>query len=355
MRSLLSLFLFFSLSALASDPIVTSISPDSGPTSGGTHVTITGDHLDAQVLCIVPCPTEVTFGDVTVTATEEHPDHLIVIAPAHAAGAVDVTVAPAGAKPLVVANGFRYVSGVEDAYERILLPVYTNEPVDGANGSRWQTDFWLRNNSAAKTVNLAPWPCGPVCPPVVPNSYTLQPETAIHNLPEGYDPAPGTVSRILYLLRNQPEVSMSLRVADISRSALNAGTEIPLIRESELLDAPADLLNVSYDPSKFRLMLRIYDPFATSAQYRVTLYGMSEGAAPLEHEVTLTTQSPQTGDFRTEAAVAQYDFSPLANVDKVWPAAFRIHIEPLVPGSRYWAFVSITNNETQLITLVTPQ
>ena len=354
MRSLLSLFLLLSLSAFADDPIITSISPTSGPASGGTQVTITGNHLGAEVLCIVPCPTQVTFGDVTVTAVEEAPDHVIVITPQHAPGTVDVTVSPAGAKPAAVANGFTFVSTSEDPYERVLLPIYTNEPVSGANGSQWQTDFWLRNNSSTKTLTLAPWPCGTICPPVFPNSFSLQSETALHNLPQGFDPTPGTVSRILYLLRNEPEVSMSLRVADISRSALNAGTEIPVIREAEFLDAPADLLNVPYDPSKFRLMLRIYDPFVTSAQYRVTLYGQTEGAAPLEHDVTLTAQSPQTGQFRTEAAVAQYDFTPLADVDKVWPAAFRIHIEPLVPGSRYWAFVSITNNDTQHVTIVSP-
>jgi hypothetical protein len=36
-------------------------------------------------------------------------------------------------------------------------------------------------------------------------------------------------------------------------------------------------------------------------------------------------------------------------------ARARIEIEPTLPDMRVWAFVSITNNETQHVTLVTPQ
>lgn len=33
----------------------------------------------------------------------------------------------------------------------------------------------------------------------------------------------------------------------------------------------------------------------------------------------------------------------------------RAEIEPLTEGLRYWAFVSVTNNETQHVTTITPQ
>jgi hypothetical protein len=33
----------------------------------------------------------------------------------------------------------------------------------------------------------------------------------------------------------------------------------------------------------------------------------------------------------------------------------RIEITPLTAGSRYWSFASVTSNETQIVTLVTPQ
>lgn len=36
------------------------------------------------------------------------------------------------------------------------------------------------------------------------------------------------------------------------------------------------------------------------------------------------------------------------------PPMLSIEIEPRTAGSEFWAFVSITNNETQHLTLVTP-
>ena len=59
--------------------------------------------------------------------------------------------------------------------------------------------------------------------------------------------------------------------------------------------------------------------------------------------------------FRSEAAYAQLDITDLLKLRKAWPAVARVEIVPRTPGSRYWAFVSLTNNQTQLVTLVTPQ
>jgi hypothetical protein len=36
-------------------------------------------------------------------------------------------------------------------------------------------------------------------------------------------------------------------------------------------------------------------------------------------------------------------------------AAVRVEVTPLTAGSRYWAFVSATNNTTNHVTLITPQ
>jgi hypothetical protein len=42
--------------------------------------------------------------------------------------------------------------------------------------------------------------------------------------------------------------------------------------------------------------------------------------------------------------------APLGNEQKV-----ALEVEPLTPGLRMWAFVSITNNETQHVTVIAPQ
>lgn len=65
-------------------PIVSSLSPASGPTSGGTTVTITGSRLSVI--------TSVKFGSTSASFTKVNATTITAIAPPHAPGAVTVTV-----------------------------------------------------------------------------------------------------------------------------------------------------------------------------------------------------------------------------------------------------------------------
>ncbi len=88
----------------AFEPTVTSVSPSSGPTAGGTSVTITGTKLSDA--------TEVDFGPghpakiTTNTATQ-----IVATAPPGSAGTVDVTATiPSGASPASSADQFTYAA-----------------------------------------------------------------------------------------------------------------------------------------------------------------------------------------------------------------------------------------------------
>lgn len=356
-RTVLLLLLVFPVVASAQAPEVTSINPQSGPASGGTEVVILGSNFDTKVQCIVPCPPTVTFGDVTVTVREESRHRLAVITPAHAPGTVDVTVSVTGETPVVVKNGFTFIGGPQADYELVLLPVYIDGTIEGAHGTLWRTDLWIRN-SGSETVQIAPWPCAPAepCLPVIPTRYALAPNRSLHNLPPFFTPPAGNPSRLLYVSRpGSADVSFGLRFADVSRSALNAGAEVPVVRENETLRRDAQLLNVPMT-DRARVMLRIYDVAYTTSQFRVTFHRQNETDEPPIHSVTLSPSTTESGDFRSKAAYVQFDVTELLQLDdRKWPQAVRIEVAPLTPGSRYWAFASITNNSTQLTTLVTPQ
>ena len=356
-RLILLSTLLLALPAFAA-PSVTSLQPNFGPASGGTEVTITGSGLSPAILCFLPCPTTVTFGDKTVEVTEETFTRIRVNTPPHTPGTVDVRVNVPGEQPLLLPAAFTYQDVAEEGYEQVLLPLYFEELADGAGGTRWATYFRMRNNGP-DPVRFAPYPCpaGQVCPPVFPLTTTLVPGRTYHGLPPAYGQPAGNPSRLFYVSRDgAQQLSFGARIADLSRDALNAGTEIPVLREDDVLMRQAQLFEVPMNPN-FRVLLRLYDVAQSTSRFRVALYKEAAGdATPALFTQELTISTPQSGPFRTEAAYGQFDVTSLLNLDSVqWPPAVRIEITPLTAGSRYWAFASLTNNTTQHVTLVTPQ
>jgi hypothetical protein len=360
MKSLFSMALLVAFRAFAQDappPVITSIAPTSGPSSGGTIVTITGSNLDTAITCALPCPPTVTFGSITVPVSEESSQRLVVVTPAHAPGTVDVTVHVPGRESSRNPGAFTFTPRGQDAYEQVLFPVYIDGTVNGAHGSQWTASLWIRN-SGSEAVTLAPWPClAEVCPPVFPLTTTLGSGASIHNLPAQFTAPSANPARLLYVGRSgASEVDFGLRVRDISRDDENFGTEIPVVREAELLTQTSNLLDVPMT-GEFRVLLRFYELAYTTSGFDVSVYPQTaESTASPIHSFTIAPATSQQGDFRTQPAYAQFDLTELLNLDdRQWPSAVRVEIRPQTPGSRYWAFASITNNDTQLVTTVTPQ
>jgi serine/threonine protein kinase len=86
-------------------PAVTGISPNSGSTTGGTTVTISGTHLNGA--------TEVSFGAAAAMIVSESSTQITVISPAGAAGPVNVTVTTmAGTSAATTVGRFSYRTSV---------------------------------------------------------------------------------------------------------------------------------------------------------------------------------------------------------------------------------------------------
>ncbi|HWW60782.1 MAG TPA: IPT/TIG domain-containing protein, partial [Thermoanaerobaculia bacterium] len=347
----------FLLPALASaqfgtPPVITSITPPSGPP--GTAVTIIGNHFDLPpgFACILPCPTTVRFNGIEVTPRESSDTRLLVIAPSHPAGPSIVTVITGDAR--LAFTTFTFEADQEGQYERALLPIYIDGRTTGVGGTQWQTDFWLRNNGGIG-IALAPWTCPPdlACPAVFPLTRSLQSGESLHNLPSFNREPAENPGRILYYTKGA-KLATGLRVADVSRQSLNAGTELPVVRNNELVSTTLQLLNVPTGP-QFRHMLRIYDLTSSQTAYRVNLHKQVEGTAAGDLVATfeLKATPAQNGPFRDQPSYAQAQLNAYFASNIGTP--LRVEIVPETPDSRFWAFVSITNNDTQLVTLSTPQ
>lgn len=82
-------------------PTISSISPNGGTTAGGTSVTISGTNLSTV--------SAVTFDGSAATISTKTSTQLVVVTPAHSAGAVDVVVTNT-AGSVTSANGFTYAT-----------------------------------------------------------------------------------------------------------------------------------------------------------------------------------------------------------------------------------------------------
>lgn len=91
------------VTVVSTAPTVSSLSPTSGPSTGGTVVTIAGTNFVAGA--------KVTFGGTAGTAiTVTSATSITVTAPAHAAGAVSVVVTNPNGQSATLSNGFTYTS-----------------------------------------------------------------------------------------------------------------------------------------------------------------------------------------------------------------------------------------------------
>jgi hypothetical protein len=256
-------------------------------------------------------------------------------------------------------------------YERVLIPIVVNTPIAGAFGSLWQTFFTVRND-ADQAVVVESLPEGPCtfCPPVPPHQTIALGITAP-------DPNSGT-----FLYVGSPglgKVTLSLRVQDLSRQALTWGTSIPVVRERNAFTGKLQLLDIPVD-NRFRLALRVYDidPPA-SRQVRVRVFtNMSspyyqapvDSSTPLvDTTVTLTPKFAQGSDrFADQPGTSMIGdlvaaYPQLTSVPPLRPGVegldttprIRIEMDPMTQGVRFWAFVSVTNNETQHVTVIAPQ
>lgn len=243
------------------------------------------------------------------------------------------------------------------AFERVLLPVFFFGA--GAHGSEWTTAALAFNDGPASIELANPvFEGNPMCPAVCGCSARkdVRPrETSA--VCQGFA---STTGLLIYPPRNGADfLRYLLRIRDVSREADSAGTDVPVVRESDLRPGRVVLLDVPGD-SRFRTALRVYDVMARDGvEVRMQIYRAgSPGGALVDRVVTLS-QPIRTLVYDPFPAFPAYAYvsDPVLEVPVMSPRAesFRIELTALPPLERFWAFVSITNNDTQQVTLVTPQ
>jgi len=236
--------------------------------------------------------------------------------------------------------------------ERFLLPIAIPESVRGAFGSEFVTELTIFNASTS-TLFLAGVEY-PNCQLVGCGLPTLGAGNTLYTRPGSYANAVG-------ILRVAPaaaadSVIVQLRVQDVSRQLSTWGTEIPVIRERDTFRGSIHLLDVPAE-GNFRTMLRIYD-LAPSASHSVNIR-ISDVTAAGRHDPYATGQLiHERTVLLSEQSNQQFGYAMLA-IDPVVGLRpgrrLRVSIVPNTSDVKLWAFVSVTHNETQHITTITPR
>src|SRR6184192_3180189 len=178
---------------------------------------------------------------VTVAAAVTSTD-IVVTAPPHAPGVVDVTaVVPAGTLTATAALDTFEPGATPDLafFEPVVFPALVTGP--GAFGSQWNSDVAMRSDNR-------------VSMPMTPAFFGSVPPFASFNVKGANVPA----GMLLYVPRQLgPRVFFDVLARDLSRQSEALGTEIPVVREKDLYDRPFDILLVPTDP-KYRTALRVF-------------------------------------------------------------------------------------------------
>jgi hypothetical protein len=149
---------------------------------------------------------------------------------------------------------------------------------------------------------------------------------------------------VLFVPRGS-DLAFTSHVRDVSRDASQWGTEMPVVRERDTRDQVI-FSNLPFDP-RYRLQLRIYGIDGVSIPLVVS-------SGPNFHrEVDVRGPCTETPCNSNEPAYASLDLGVISP-----PPGFPNTIileQQLDQPRRLWAFITVTNNDTQHVTVISPQ
>lgn len=253
------------------------------------------------------------------------------------------------AAPMVVAQ-----SNPAD-YTTTLVPLVSHD-LQGANGSVWDSELFVFNGSHLPLVmpGFSDSPVLPIEPSLIIAPHTTE-RLSLYPREGGVDGA------FLHVPNSMVSTTkMSLRVRDTSQNATSLGDEVPVVRVDQAAD-DLTIFDVPVDP-KYRATLRIYGFTPSPMPVRVTVY--PEIGVPALRQFNVTLNGIVTAVFDPFPLHPAYiALDPLGD-DIRSSIVRRVRIEitnfasvllhPL-PVPKIWAFVSLTNNETNQVTIVTPK
>src|SRR5207302_6755492 len=199
----------------------------------------------------------------------------------------------------------------------------------GALGSQWLTESFLYANGTPALFR-DPLPCASCS-----RSLDIGSKQLLNNSnPWGH---------VLYAIRGTGVLDFASRIRDTSRQAQNAGTEVPVVRERDF-QGYVRFQNVPTD-SRYRVTLRLWS-LADFPQF-VTVVN----SPPVIQQQAMTFSNiPGTSMW-----FGTMDVTPLLTTSNGNPAMVTVlGASGQLVSPPIWGVLSITNNDTQQVTIISP-
>ncbi len=212
--------------------------------------------------------------------------------------------------------------------------------VPGAFGAQWTTTLWASNNSDAD-ANIGCVYAGEGC--TVLRAHTTVQIPAPAGLTH-----PGFFMNAVFIPVVQPTppnaISFDLRVTDSVTAPHSAGTEIPLVRPNDFV--PVVVIASVPLNGHSRSKLRIYG--LANGSVTVRAIGDIQNREYLNTSLTLSS-ADTPGPMMQFPSYAEIDLPSGTAPDDT---AMRVEVDGTM---KVWAFVSVTDDESQQLTIVAPQ
>lgn len=278
-----------------------TVTPPVGPVTGGTQVRVVSpEPFDVE-------PIHVSIGGIEVPVTRIYPNTIDLVTPPHAAGAADLLVQSVMGGTHLAPAAFTYYdpnAATPDpfVFAPLLFPIDFAGP--GAFGAQWTTENVLEIDGIKTKL-----------------------------------PVTGSASGVVHPVLRIANVTANSRIRDTSGGAPNAGSEIPIVHEGDFADR-IRLLNIPTGKN-YRALLRVW---ASGEPVKMFLFDMDQVPSLVPNPAPL--KPAQGGLLYGTAELTPFIDGPYDHLDiTVYAGA----------ATRVWAMVSITNNDTQQVTIVSPQ
>jgi hypothetical protein len=304
--------------------------------AGGTELHVRG-HLP---LCPeIPCPETgiVTIDGQPFTAPYVRDELIVDAAPPHAEGAADVGIRYNGKELQSNALLYYYDARSEpewSVFEPVLLPVLDSGP--GLLGSMWETEGMI--------ARLPSYLVGPGAPASDNDTAGFR-KLAGRGFPHG---------AIVAIPRRESALThLALRLREVSRNADGYGTELPVVHERDFQTSGQSLYDVPVGP-RFRSKLRVYSIHRRSSdQGQATVTITRSGTNRYVLTAVLRWTAPHCAYESCTPAYADLDLDSLPNAEV--RAGGRFDLRFSVGDTDMWGFVTVVDNVTQSVSVISPR